>query len=221
LTGISKFIDHTILSPNAVESDITKVCEEAKKYNFKSVCVNSSYVKYVKEALAGSNVLTCSVVGFPLGAMPTEVKAYETSLAVKNGADEIDMVINIGALKDKKYDYVLEDIKGVVEAAQGKTVKVIIETCLLNDEEKVKACELSVKSGAHYVKTSTGFSTGGAVLEDVKLMRETVGKDMGVKASGGIRNYESAMEMINAGASRIGASSSVAIVEEEIKKNKA
>lgn len=215
MSGINKFIDHTILKPNALESEVTKICEEAKKYNFKSVCVNSSHVKHVEEVLAGSDVLTCSVVGFPLGAMVSEAKAYETSIAVKDGADEIDMVINIGALKDERYDYVLEDIEGVVEAAKNKTVKVIIETCLLNNEEKIKACELSVKAGADYVKTSTGFSTGGAVLEDIRLMKKIVGENIGVKASGGIRNYEDAMEMINAGASRIGASAGVAIVEEE------
>lgn len=215
LSGINKFIDHTILNPDARKADVAKVCEEARKYKFKSVCVNSTYIKYVKQLLADSHVLICSVVGFPLGAMSSKAKAYETSLAVEDGADEIDMVINIGSLKDERYDYVVKDIEGVVKAAQGKTVKVIIETCLLTREEKIKACQLSVEAGADFVKTSTGFSTGGAVLEDVKLMRQTVGKDIGVKASGGIRNYEYARQMINAGASRIGASSSVAIVEEE------
>lgn len=216
---ISKLIDHTILKPDAIELEVKKICDEAKEYEFKSVCVNSSYVKYVSEQLKGSGVLTCSVVGFPLGAMPSEAKSYETALAIKNGADEIDMVINIGELKDKKYDYVLEDIKSVVEAAKGKTVKVIIETCLLKDEEKIKACELSVEAGAHYVKTSTGFSTGGATEEDIKLMRKVVGDKLGVKASGGVRSLEDAKKMIDAGASRIGASSSVNIVLEEQNKN--
>lgn len=216
---ISKLIDHTILKPDATELEVKKICDEAKEYEFKSVCVNSSYVKYVSEQLKGSDVLTCSVVGFPLGAMPTEVKSYETATAIKNGADEIDMVINIGELKDKKYDHVLKDIKSVVESAKGKTVKVIIETCLLEDEEKVKACELSVEAGAHYVKTSTGFSTGGATEDDVKLMRKVVGDKLGVKASGGVKSLEDAQKMIKAGASRIGASSGVSIVLEEQSKN--
>lgn len=212
---ISRYIDHTILKPDARELEVEKICEEAKQYNFKSVCVNSDYVKFVKELLKESTVLTCATVGFPLGAVPAEVKAYETALAIRNGADEIDMVINIGALKDKKYDYVLKDIKSVVDAAEGKTVKVIIETCLLEDEEKIKACQLSVEAGAHYVKTSTGFSTHGATKKDVELMRKVVGKDVGVKASGGIRSLKDAKEMISVGASRIGASASVDIVLEE------
>lgn len=212
---ISKLIDHTILKPEATESEVKRICDEAREYKFKSVCVNSSYVKYVSEQLERSGVLTCSVVGFPLGAMTSEAKAYETSLAIKDGADEIDMVINIGALKDKKYDYVLQDIKAVVDAADGKTVKVIIETCLLTEEEKVKACELSVEAGAHYVKTSTGFSTGGATEADIKLMRKIVGDKLGVKASGGVRNLEDAKKMVDAGASRIGASSSVNIALDE------
>lgn len=216
---ICELIDHTILKADARQLEVSRICDEARKYNFKSVCVNSSYVKYVSEQLKGSGVLTCSVVGFPLGAMPSEAKSYETALAIKNGADEIDMVINIGELKDKKYDFVLEDIKSVVEAAKGKTVKVIIETCLLKDEEKIKACELSVEAGAHYVKTSTGFSTGGATEEDIKLMRKVVGDKLGVKASGGVRSLEDAEKMIDAGASRIGASSSVNIVLEEQSKN--
>ncbi len=215
---ISKLIDHTILKPDATEIEVKQICKEAKEYKFKSVCVNSTYVKYVSEHLKGSEVLTCSVVGFPLGSVPTEVKSYETSMAIKDGADEIDMVINIGNLKDGKYEDVLKDIKSVVESAQGRTVKVIIETCLLEDEEKIKACELSVQAGAHYVKTSTGFSTGGATEADVKLMRKVVGDKLGVKASGGIRSLEDAEKMINAGASRIGASSGIQIVLEE--KNK-
>lgn len=212
---ISKLIDHTILKPDATEVEVKQICDEAKEYKFKSVCVNSSYVKYVSEQLKGSGVLTCSVVGFPLGSVPSEVKSYETSMAIKNGADEIDMVINIGNLKDGKYEDVLKDIKAVVESAQARTVKVIIETCLLEDEEKIKACELSVQAGAHYVKTSTGFSSGGASEADVKLMRKVVGDKLGVKASGGVRTLEDAQKMIDAGASRIGASSGIKIVLEE------
>lgn len=212
---ISKLIDHTILKPDATEVEVKQICQEAKEYKFKSVCVNSTYVKYVSEQLKGSEVLTCSVVGFPLGAVTTEVKSYETSRAIKDGADEIDMVINIGKLKDGKYEEVLKDIESVVESAQARTVKVIIETCLLKDEEKIKACELSVQAGAHYVKTSTGFSTAGAKEVDVKLMRKVVGDKLGVKASGGIRSLEDAERMINVGASRIGASSGVKIVLEE------
>ena len=212
---ISKLIDHTILKPDATEVEVKQICDEAKEYKFKSVCVNSSYVKYVSEQLKESEVLTCSVVGFPLGSVPSEVKSYETSMAIKNGADEIDMVINIGNLKDGKYEDVLKDIKAVVESAQARTVKVIIETCLLEDEEKIKACELSVQAGAHYVKTSTGFSSGGASEADVKLMRKVVGDKLGVKASGGVRTLEHAQKMIDAGASRIGASSGIKIVLEE------
>lgn len=212
---ISKLIDHTILKPDATEVEVKQICDEAKEYKFKSVCVNSSYVKYVSEQLKESEVLTCSVVGFPLGSVPSEVKSYETSMAIKNGADEIDMVINIGNLKDGKYEDVLKDIKAVVESAQARTVKVIIETCLLEDEEKIKACELSVQAGAHYVKTSTGFSSGGASEADVKLMRKVVGDKLGVKASGGVRTLEDAQKMIDAGASRIGASSGIKIVLEE------
>ncbi|GMQ59325.1 deoxyribose-phosphate aldolase [Vallitalea sediminicola] len=214
--NLSKYIDHTILKPNASEADVKRICDEAKKYNFASVCINPSYVKFVAESLKETDVMTCTVIGFPLGATPKEVKAFETADAIKNGADEVDMVINIGCLKSKKYEEVEEDIKAVVNAAEGKAyVKVIIETCLLTDEEKVKACELSVKAGADFVKTSTGFSTGGATLEDVKLMKETVGEKAKVKASGGVRDYETAVAMIEAGADRIGTSSGVAFVSEK------
>lgn len=213
---LNKFIDHTLLKPAATKEDIMKICREAKEYHFASVCVNSCHTALVSNELKGSGVSTCVVAGFPLGAMITEAKAYEAKLAVASGADEIDMVINIGALKDKDYDFVENDIKAVVEASKPAIVKVIIEACLLTDEEKVKACELSVKAGAKFVKTSTGFSTGGATKEDVALMRKTVGENVGVKASGGIRTYEDAMAMINAGASRIGASASINIVNKKL-----
>jgi len=215
---LNKYIDHTLLKATATKEEVIKLCNEAKKYQFASVCVNTCYAELVRKNLEGSGVATCVVVGFPLGAMMTEAKAYEAKLAVEAGANEVDMVINIGALKDKDYHYVENDIKAVVEASKPAIVKVIIETCLLTDEEKVKACELAVKAGAHFVKTSTGFSTGGATKEDVALMRKTVGEGIGVKASGGIRTYETAMEMIKAGASRIGASSSVDIVNHKEKE---
>ncbi|GKX28248.1 deoxyribose-phosphate aldolase [Vallitalea longa] len=211
--NLSKYIDHTILKPNASEDDVKKICDEAKKYNFASVCVNPSYVKYVSSLLKGTDIMTCAVIGFPLGATPKEVKAYEASNAIQNGAEEVDMVINVGYLKSKKYNEVEEDIKAVVDTAKGKAhVKVIIETCLLTDDEKVKACELSVAAGADFVKTSTGFSTGGATIEDVRLMKRTVGNKAKVKASGGIRDYDKAVAMIEAGADRIGTSSGVAFV---------
>ncbi|MBM7453586.1 deoxyribose-phosphate aldolase [Acholeplasma morum] len=210
---LNKYIDHTKLGPAVLEKDIIKLCEEAKAYDFMSVCVNPNYVKTAKEALKGSSVLVCTVVGFPSGAHSTAAKAFETKQAVSDGADEIDMVISVGNLKDKKYDLVLEDIKAVVKAADGKLVKVILETCLLTKEEIVKACELTVEAKADFVKTSTGFSTGGATEEDIRLMRQTVGPNFGVKASGGVRNYEDAMTMINAGATRIGASSGIKIME--------
>lgn len=211
---LEKYIDHTLLKPEATEADIIKICEEAKKYDFASVCVNAYYASLVSRELKGTDVKTCVVVGFPLGATTKEVKAFETKQAIENGAQEVDMVINVGALKAKKYDKVREDIKAVVEAAKGKAlVKVILENCLLTKEEIIKACELSKEAGADFVKTSTGFSTGGAKVEDVKLMRETVGPDMGVKASGAVRTREDADAVIAAGASRIGASASIAIVE--------
>ena len=208
----SKLFDHTILKADATKEQVLRICEEAKKYNFMSVCVNSFYTELVASQLKDSDVKVCTVVGFPLGQMSKEAKALETKEAVKNGADEIDMVINVGALKDMDYDTVLEDIKAVRSACLGKTLKVIIETCLLTDEEKVKACELSVAASADYVKTSTGFSTGGALKEDVELMRKTVGPNVGVKASGGIRDAKTAEEMVLAGASRLGTSATVAII---------
>lgn len=210
---LNKMIDHTILKADAKKEDVVRYCEEAKEYDFMSVCVNSCNVKIVKKELEGSDVKVCCVVGFPLGAMATETKAFEAKYCVDNGADEIDMVINIGALKDENYDYVKKDIEEVVKASNGKVVKVIIETCLLSDEEKKKACELAKEAKADFVKTSTGFSTGGATAEDVKLMKSVVGDELKVKASGGVRTKEDAMKMIEAGADRIGASSGINIVK--------
>ena len=209
----SKLFDHTLLKPDATKEQIIKVCNEAKEYDFMSVCVNSYYTPLVKEELAGSSVKVCTVVGFPLGQMSTESKALETAYAVECGADEIDMVINVGALKDKDYPEVLADIRAVRAVSKGKTLKVIIETCLLTDDEKVKACELAVEAGADFVKTSTGFSTGGATPEDVALMRKTVGLNIGVKASGGIRDTQTAQAMLDAGASRLGTSATIAIIK--------
>lgn len=210
---IGRMIDHTLLKPDATEADVRKLCEEARRYNFASVCVNPSWVKLSKQLLTGTRVMVCTVVGFPLGATSPESKAAETHQAVMDGADEIDMVINVGALKSHDNAKVLEDIKSVVRAAQRHTVKVILEVGLLNDEEKKRGCELSVDAGAHFVKTSTGFGPGGATAEDIALMRRIVGPNIGVKASGGVRDYETAAKMIKAGASRIGASASVAIVK--------
>lgn len=208
----SKLFDHTILKADATKEQVLKICTEAKEYNFMSVCVNSYYTALVKKELEGTDVKVCTVVGFPLGMMSTESKALETAYAVSAGADEIDMVINVGALKDGDFAEVLADIRAVRAVCQKQTLKVIIETCLLTDEEKVKACELSVAAGADFVKTSTGFSTGGAKVEDVALMRKTVGPDVGVKASGGIRDAATAEAMIKAGASRLGTSATVAII---------
>lgn len=207
----TKLFDHTILKADATREAVAKICEEAKEYGFMSVCVNSYYTAFVAEKLKDSDVKVCTVVGFPLGQMSTKAKAAETELAVKDGADEIDMVINVGALKDKEYDVVCNDIKEVKKACGQALLKVIIETCLLTDEEKAKACELAKEAGADYVKTSTGFSTGGADAHDVELMRKTVGDSMGVKASGGIRDKETAEKMVKAGASRLGTSATVAI----------
>lgn len=210
---LNRMIDHTILKPEATEAAVQKIIDEAKEYNFFSVCINPCWVAFASEQLADTDVAVCTVIGFPLGANTPEVKAYEAADSIKNGANEVDMVINIGALKSQQYDYVRQDIQGVVDAAKGKAlVKVIIETALLTDEEKVKACELAKEAGADFVKTSTGFSTGGAKVADIRLMRETVGPDMGVKASGGVHNAEEALAMIEAGATRIGASTGVAIV---------
>lgn len=211
--NVAKYIDHTLLKPDSTREHIDKILEEAKKYQFKSVCINPTHVSYASQQLLDTDVLVCTVIGFPLGATTTDVKVFETENAIKNGASEIDMVINIGALKDQRYDEVQKDIEGVIAAANGKTVKVIIETVLLTDEEKVKACELAEKAGATFVKTSTGFAGGGATPEDVKLMKDTVGNRLEVKASGGVRSLEDFEKMIEAGATRIGASAGVQIIE--------
>ena len=209
---IAKYIDHTVLAANATQEKIEKLCEEAKQWKFASVCVNTCWTKLCAEKLKGTGVNVCVVVGFPLGAMCTRAKAYEAKCAVDDGATEVDMVINIGWLKDRKDDLVENDIREVKKACGDKHLKVIIEACLLTEEEKVRACELSVKAGADFVKTSTGFSTGGATAEDVALMRKTVGPDTGVKAAGGIRTFEDAKKMIDAGANRLGCSAGIAIV---------
>lgn len=210
--NIASMIDHTLLKPEATEAQIIKLCEEAKEHSFASVCVNPAMVSLAAECLKGSSVKVCTVIGFPLGATTSKVKAFEAEDAINNGATEVDMVINIGKLKEGNNDYVEADIEAVVELSKGKALtKVIIETCLLTDEEKVTACTLAKKAGADFVKTSTGFSTGGATAADIKLMRETVGKEMGVKASGGVRTKEDALKMIENGATRIGASASIAI----------
>lgn len=209
---LANIIDHTLLKADATQAEIIKLCAEAKEFNFASVCVNTSMVKLASEELKGCDVDVCTVIGFPLGATTSEVKAFEVKNTIENGATEVDMVINIGKLKDRDLEYVKNDIKAVVDAAKDKAlVKVIIETCLLTDEEKVIACELSKEAGADFVKTSTGFSTGGATSHDIALMRKTVGSDMGVKASGGVRTREDAMNMVENGATRIGASASIAI----------
>lgn len=211
---IAGMIDHTLLKADATKDQIMKLIEEAKEHSFASVCVNPTWVKLAAAELKGTPVKVCTVIGFPLGATTAEVKAFEAKNAIENGATEVDMVINIGALKDKEYDVVEADIRAVVNAAKGKALsKVIIETSLLTNEEKVKACQLAVSAGADYVKTSTGFSTGGATVEDVALMRETVGPNIGVKASGGVRSVEDTDAMIKAGATRIGASSGVQIIK--------
>lgn len=210
---INRYIDHTLLAADATKDKIKKLCDEAKEYNFASVCVNSCWVKYCAEELKDSPVNVCTVVGFPLGAMVTRAKAYEAKCAVEDGADEVDMVINIGALHDRDYALIEDDIKEVKKACGDKLLKVIIEACLLSDEEKVKACELAAAAGADYVKTSTGFSKSGATVEDVALMRKTVGDKLGVKAAGGIRDSETAKAMIAAGASRLGCSAGIAIMK--------
>ncbi|MSN97681.1 deoxyribose-phosphate aldolase [Bacillus paralicheniformis] len=211
---IARMIDHTLLKPDAVTSEIEALCKEAQEYGFASVCVNPCWVKLCAELLKDSEVKVCTVIGFPLGAASPETKAFETKQAIADGSGEVDMVINIGALKDRGTGTVEHDIRAVTDAAAGKAlVKVIIETSLLTDEEKRLACELAVKAGADFVKTSTGFSGGGATVQDIKLMREAVGPDIGVKASGGVRDKESALAMIEAGATRIGASAGVSIVK--------
>lgn len=213
-TDFATYIDHTLLKADTKKEEILELCAEARKYSFASVCVNPTWVKTAAESLEGSPVKICTVIGFPLGASTSEVKAFETENAIQNGAQEIDMVINIGALRAGDDETVKNDIAAVVKAAQGKAiVKVIIETSLLTDSEKRTACELSVVAKADFVKTSTGFSTGGATENDVKLMRAVVGPEMGVKASGGVRSFEDMQKMINAGATRIGASSGVQIMK--------
>ncbi len=209
---MARLIDHTLLKPDAVREDIVKLCAEARTHQFASVCVNTTWVPLCKSLLAGSPVMVCAVVGFPLGAMSPEAKAYEAREAVRNGAAEIDMVINLGALKSRDYETVFEDICRVVKAARPARVKVILETGSLTDDEKIIGCTLSKLAGAAFVKTSTGFGKGGATVEDIALMRRVVGPDMGVKASGGVRTTEDAEKMRMAGANRIGASASVAIV---------
>lgn len=213
---IYKMIDHTLLKQDATSEEIKKLCKEALEYNFASVCVNPTNVELAAKILNGSLVKVCTVIGFPLGANTTKIKVLEAKDAIENGATEVDMVINIGRLKDKDYDYVKKDIEAVVNEVKGKAlIKVIIETCLLADEEKVIACKLASEAKADFVKTSTGFSTGGATPFDVKLMRETVGENMGVKASGGVRTSEYAKELIKNGANRIGASASIKICTEK------
>lgn len=214
MDNIAKFIDHTLLKADSTKDMVIKLCKEAKEYGFFSVCVNPYYVELAKEQLKDSNVKVATVIGFPLGITTKEAKAMEAKEAIEAGAHELDMVINIGALKDEDYNKVKEDIEAVVNVAKDRAlVKVIIETCLLTREEKIKACKLAKEAGAHFVKTSTGFSTGGATVEDVKLMKETVGDGVEVKASGGIRDYEMAVKMLEAGATRLGASASVDIVK--------
>ena len=213
---LNKYIDHTLLKQDATENQIDCLLSEAREYDFASVCVNPTWVKYAKKGLEGTDVKVCTVVGFPLGATTSAVKAFETKEAIQNGADEIDMVINVGALKSGNLALVESDIRAVVEASDDKLVKVIIEACLLTDQEKVVACQLAQKAGADFVKTSTGFSTGGATIADVTLMRETVGPDMGVKAAGGARSYADALAFVEAGATRIGTSAGVAILKGEL-----
>lgn len=212
---LNKYIDHTKLGANVSKKDIDKLIEEAIKYDFKSICVNPIWVKYANEKLKDTDVLVCTVVGFPHGAHTPVVKVQETIDAITNGADEIDMVINVSALKEKDYDTILDEIEGIKIACEDRVLKVIIETCYLTKEEIVKACELAVEAGADFVKTSTGFGSGGATLEDVKLMKDTVKDNALVKASGGVRTYEDALKMIDAGAMRIGTSNGVSIVKGE------
>lgn len=213
---LNKYFDHTLLKPDATKAQITSLCEEAVKYDFYSVCVNSYRVKLAHECLENTDIKIAAVVGFPLGAMTIESKTYEAITALRDGANEIDMVINIGALKDKDYEFTEKDICAITSVAKdyNAIVKVIVETCLLTDEEKVRACIISEKAGAAFVKTSTGFSTGGATEADVALMRKTVGDRLQVKASGGIRSYETTKKMIEAGADRIGASAGAQIIKE-------
>ncbi|WP_121616525.1 deoxyribose-phosphate aldolase [Virgibacillus halodenitrificans] len=210
---LAKYIDHTQLKPDTTKDSIEKLVAEAKEYEFVSVCVNPSWVPFCYEKLKDTNVKVCTVIGFPLGATSTQSKVFETEQAIKDGATEVDMVINIGLLKSGEDDPVKQDIAAVVKAAENKALtKVIIETSLLTEDEKIRACKLAKEAGADFVKTSTGFSTGGATVEDIKLMRKTVGSDLGVKASGGVRDLETTKAMIDAGATRIGASAGVDII---------
>ena len=211
-SSLAKYIDHTLLKPEATEQQIIKLCEEAATFHFASVCVNPCWVKLCSEKLVGTDVMVCTVAGFPLGANTTCLKVDEAVRAVQDGAQEIDMVLNIGRLKSGYLDKIYDEVHRVVEAVRPAQVKVIIETCLLTEEEKITACVIAREAGAHFVKTSTGFNKAGATVQDVALMRQVVGDTMGVKAAGGIRDYETAVAMIKAGANRIGASSSVAIV---------
>lgn len=215
--AINKYIDHTVLKAISTVEDINKLCEEAKTYGFYSVCVNGAYVSMCKKNLAGTDVKIAAVVGFPLGAMDSSVKVYESAKAIADGASEIDMVINIGMLKSKNLKYVEEEIRAIKNAIGNNVLKVIIETCYLTDEEKRIACQLSLNAGADFVKTSTGFGTGGATYEDVKLMKEVVGDKALVKASGGVKTYEVAKKYIELGASRLGTSSGIEIISGEKK----
>ncbi|HEY0222791.1 deoxyribose-phosphate aldolase [Lactovum miscens] len=210
---LNKYIDHTILKADASKPKIDQILMEAKKYDFMSVCINPFWVSYAKSELSGTDVKVCTVIGFPLGANTSAIKVFEAEKAIADGADEIDMVINIGAAKDGDWALVESDIKAVNDVKAGHILKVIIETCLLTDEEKVKTCQAAVRAGADFVKTSTGFSTGGATVEDIKLMRKTVGPDLGVKASGGVRSLDDALAMIEAGATRLGTSNGIQIME--------
>lgn len=210
---INQYIDHTLLKPESRQDQIDKLIREAKTYNFASICINPTWVSYAAKALEGTDIKVCTVIGFPLGATTSAVKAFETKDAISHGADEVDMVINIGQARSGHFAFVEEDIRAVVEASGDKLVKVIIETCLLTDKEKIKACQAAVAAGADFVKTSTGFSTAGARLDDVRLMRQTVGPDVGVKAAGGTRSLEDAQAFIEAGATRIGTSAGVTIME--------
>jgi len=214
---IDQYIDHTLLRPQATQEQVWQICTEARQYGFHAVCVNPVHASLVSHELAASRVKTCVVVGFPLGAAPKEVKAFEARRAIQDGAVEIDMVINIGALKEGRYDVVEDDIRAVVKTADGKAlVKTIIECCYLTDQEKIMACEIAVKAGASFVKTSTGLGSSGARLEDVLLLRQTLGDRVGIKAAGGIRDYETARAMIEAGADRLGTSSGVEIVKQAL-----
>lgn len=212
---LSKYIDHTLLKPTATEKEIVRLCEEAKSYHFFSVCVNSCFVTLAKSHLKGTDVKVCTVVGFPLGAMDSTSKAFEAESAINNGAHEIDMVINLGFLKSKNYKAVLNDIKKVKEATGHQVLKVILETCDLTKQEIIKACEISLEAKADFVKTSTGFSKGGALIEDVKLMKKIVGDKAMIKASGGIRDFKTAMEFVNLGVDRLGVSAGIAIINGE------